>query len=164
MCACECLNKWVCVCTHFRRTECSLWCGSVPQGAGIWHIVFVGNSNHLQLSTCFDPFRKFHFLRSLGEWLQRNLWKEKSHYWFQCELEWWLEGQCQPHHCSSPFCENGLRSWPSDKMRNQHELLGAGCRSKLFRDPGDNSATNNQYIITLFVICSTKSNCQLTAL
>lgn len=64
---CVCAQDWVgvCPCTLWRSTEASLWSASVPQGAGIWHIVSVGNSNYLQLSTCFDPFRNFHFLRSL---------------------------------------------------------------------------------------------------
>ena len=65
-------------------------------------------SNHLQLSTCFDPFRKFHFLRSVGGRLQRSLWKEEAHYGFGVSWKHWLEGQCQPDRCSSPLCA-GLR-------------------------------------------------------
>ena len=107
MCVCVCVNKWACscMCTRSKQTEDSLWYGRVPQGAGIWHIVFVGNSNHLQLSTCFDPFRKFHFLRWFGEWLERSLWKEKPHYGFSVSWRTWLVGQCQSDRCSFPVWE-----------------------------------------------------------
>ena len=137
ICVCVREQVGVCLCTHFRQTEDSLWYGSVPQGAGIWHIVFVGNSNHLQLSTCFDPFRKFHFLRSFGEWLQRSLWKEKPHYGFSASWKTRLEGQCQPHRCSFPVLgwrvdgkvsssdkkENG--AWVVDETQPVERLLQA---------------------------------------
>lgn len=128
-------SKWMCVCTrrlakeyrwiiqiygsvyackkmgvflhaHIKQTEDSLWYNCVPQGTGIWHIVFVGNSNHLQLSTCFDPFTRFHFPRSSGELLQRSLWKENPHYGFSVNGKNWLEGQCHPHQGSFPILRN----------------------------------------------------------
>lgn len=91
---------------HFKQTEDSLWYNCVPQGTGIWHIVFVGNSNHLQLSTCFDPSTRFHFPRSSGELLQRSLWKENPHYGFSVSGKNWLEGQCHSHHWSFPLLRN----------------------------------------------------------
>jgi len=81
MCVCVCVCVCMCVCVHryaylyiylcvcvpvhsavgAQRVLCDR--AGVPQGAGIWHIVSVGNSNRLRLSTCFDPFARFHFLR-----------------------------------------------------------------------------------------------------
>lgn len=140
VCACMCVREQagVCPCARSRNTEGSLWYGSVPQGAGIWHIVSVGNSNYLQLSTCFDPFRNFHFLRSFyflfffrgrGLTLEKLLEKEKPHYGLS--VSWkssCLGGQCQPQRCSfSPETESPR--WFEVKRENLERVVCWGWRS-----------------------------------